>query len=97
MEPTKEWLPPHRFKVGDVLYVPGYFADGPNHLWLYIGGARCVMDMNSGYTLPTIDANRWLKCKKLEGVRIKSLHFIPESSECDITISVKPKNTQWSN
>lgn len=83
------WFPPNHFKPGDILYVPGFGSDGPDHLWLYIGGPRNVMDMNSGYTMPAIDANRWLKCKKLQHVRIKTLHFLPESANHEMTVSVK--------
>lgn len=79
-------LPPYLFKIGDILYVPGFHSDGKTHFWLLIGGGRNVMDMNSGYTLPDGYANRWLQCTKLIGVRIKCLHFIPESHDYEIPV-----------
>lgn len=94
MSTESKFLPPHLFNVGDILYVPCWPSDGTNHLWLVIGigVARNIMDMNSGYTMPAYDANRWLRCKKLEGIRIKCLHFIPNAPEYDIPVVIKNKN-----
>lgn len=64
---------PYQFPVGTIIRTNSGLSDGTNGLWLVIGGTRNVMDMNSGYTMPALDANRWLSCHKVHGVRVKKL------------------------
>lgn len=82
-----EAKPPYLFDIGDILIPHGYIqGDGQIKLWLMIGGVRNILDMSSGYTMASIDSNRWMSFTKLKGWKVKYLKFRPQSNDFKIPV-----------
>lgn len=68
---------PRDFKIGTIIRARGFFtsarSEANNGLWVVIGGHRNIMDMNSGHTMAAYDANRWISCVEVKGIRVKKL------------------------
>ena len=98
---------PHHFKTGTVVTVGNFPSDGgglSKGLWLVVGGVRNLMDMNSGYTMPAIDANRWMACREVKGIKVKRLkektheYLRLHGSDYDTHLVDRPiKSRDWVN